>query len=117
MAKTKMHLAFDYSYTHMGGRWRLPGGWPGRTFPDVDMFEDMARIAERGCLDMIFSGDGTGVPDTWQGSRDGAVEWGDELAAAGSEPARGRHVARHATAGLRPDLFVHVHASVLCPRG
>ena len=76
MAKTKMHLAFDYSYTHMGGRWRLPGGWPGRTFPDVDMFEDMARIAERGCLDMIFSGDGTGVPDTWQGSRDGAVEWG-----------------------------------------
>jgi FMN-dependent oxidoreductase (nitrilotriacetate monooxygenase family) len=71
-----MHLGFDFSYTHMGGRWRLPGGWPGRTFPDVEMYEDVARIAERGLLDMIFSGDGTGVPDTWRGSRDAAIEWG-----------------------------------------
>ncbi|MGI4795820.1 MAG: NtaA/DmoA family FMN-dependent monooxygenase [Janthinobacterium lividum] len=76
MTKPKIHLGFDFSYTHMGGRWRLPGAWPDRTFPDVEMFEDMARIAERGCLDMIFSGDGTGVPDTWRGSRDAAVEWG-----------------------------------------
>lgn len=76
MAKTKMHLGFDFSYTHMGGRWRLPGAWPGRTFPDVAVYEDMARTAERGLLDIIFSGDGTGVPDTWRGSRDAAVEWG-----------------------------------------
>jgi FMN-dependent oxidoreductase (nitrilotriacetate monooxygenase family) len=40
------------------------------------MFEDIARVAERGKLDIIFSGDGTGVPDTWRGSRDAAVEWG-----------------------------------------
>ena len=72
----RMHLGFDFSYAHMGGRWRLPGAWPGRTFPDVAMYEDVARIAERGCLDMIFSGDGTGVPDTWRGSRDAAIEWG-----------------------------------------
>jgi FMN-dependent oxidoreductase (nitrilotriacetate monooxygenase family) len=71
-----MHLGFDFSYTHMGGRWRMPGSWAGRRFPDVEMFEDVARLAERGCLDMIFSGDGTGVPDTWRGSRDGAIEWG-----------------------------------------
>ncbi len=76
MPKTKMHLGFDFSYTHMGGRWRLPGAWPGRVFPDIDMYEDVARICERGLLDMIFSGDGTGVPDTWRGSRDAAVEWG-----------------------------------------
>ncbi len=76
MAKAKMHLGFDFSYTHMGGRWRLRGAWPGRTFPDVAMYEDMARTAERGLLDMLFSGDGTGVPDTWRGSRDAAVEWG-----------------------------------------
>ncbi len=74
--KPRMHLGFDFSYTHMGGRWRMPGAWPGRIFPDVAMYEDVARIAERGCLDMIFSGDGTGVPDTWRGSRDAAVEWG-----------------------------------------
>jgi alkanesulfonate monooxygenase SsuD/methylene tetrahydromethanopterin reductase-like flavin-dependent oxidoreductase (luciferase family) len=40
------------------------------------MFEETARIAERGCLDMIFSGDGTGIPSTWRGSRDAAVQWG-----------------------------------------
>jgi hypothetical protein len=22
----QMHLAFDLSYTHMDGRWRMPGG-------------------------------------------------------------------------------------------
>ena len=71
-----MHLGFDFSYAHMGGRWRRPGAWPGRTFPDVSMYEDVARIAERGCLDLIFSGDGTGVPDTWRDSRDAAVERG-----------------------------------------
>ncbi len=76
MPKPRLHLGFDFSYSHMGGRWRMPGAWPGRTFPDVAMFEEMARIAERGLLDILFSGDGTGVPDTWRGSRDAAVEWG-----------------------------------------
>jgi FMN-dependent oxidoreductase (nitrilotriacetate monooxygenase family) len=71
-----MHLGFDFSYSHMGGRWRMPGAWDNHTFPDVEMFEEVARIAERGRLDMLFSGDGTGVPDTWRGSRDAAIEWG-----------------------------------------
>ncbi len=71
-----MHLGFDFSYSHMGGRWRMPGAWPGPAFPDVGVFEDLARTAERGLLDIVFSGDGTGVPDTWRGSRDAAVEWG-----------------------------------------
>jgi FMN-dependent oxidoreductase (nitrilotriacetate monooxygenase family) len=53
----------------------MPGAWPGR-YPDVALFEEIARIAERGLLDMLFSGDGTGVPSTWQGSRDAAVRWG-----------------------------------------
>ena len=74
--KKRMHLAFDLSYIHMEGRWRKPGAWPGRTYPDVAAFEEIARIAERGLLDMLFSGDGTGVPSTWQGSRDAAVRWG-----------------------------------------
>jgi FMN-dependent oxidoreductase (nitrilotriacetate monooxygenase family) len=71
-----IHLAFDLSFIHMEGRWRLPGSWPGRTFPDVEMYEEIARIAERGCLDMLFSGDGTGVPSTWRNSQDAAVYWG-----------------------------------------
>ncbi len=71
----RMHLAFDLSYIHMEGRWRMPGAWPGR-YPDVALFEEIARIAERGLLDMLFSGDGTGVPSTWAKSRDAAVRWG-----------------------------------------
>ncbi|MBO9627646.1 MAG: NtaA/DmoA family FMN-dependent monooxygenase [Microbacterium sp.] len=71
-----MHLAFDMSFTHTDGRWRLPGGWAGRTFPDLKMYAEMALIAERARLDMLFFGDGTGIPDTWQGSPDGAVRWG-----------------------------------------
>jgi FMN-dependent oxidoreductase (nitrilotriacetate monooxygenase family) len=72
----KMHLAFDLSFTHMQGRWRLPGSWTGRTFPDFGMFEEAAKIAERGCIDMLFFGDGTGIPSTWRGSLDAAVKWG-----------------------------------------
>jgi hypothetical protein len=33
----------------------MPGAWPARIFPDVGMFEEMARIAERGCFDLLFS--------------------------------------------------------------
>jgi FMN-dependent oxidoreductase (nitrilotriacetate monooxygenase family) len=76
MMTKRMHLAFDLSYIHMDGRWRMPGAWPGRIYPDVGMFEEVARLAERGLFDMLFSGDGTGVPSTWQGSRDTAVRWG-----------------------------------------
>ena len=45
--KRKMHLAFDLSWTHMGGRWRMPGSWTGTRFPDFKMFAEIARIAER----------------------------------------------------------------------
>lgn len=73
----RMNLCFDVSYIAMDGRWRMPGSWPGgMVFPDVGMYEDIARIAERGCLDMVFSGDGYGIPSTWRSSIEPAVEWG-----------------------------------------
>jgi FMN-dependent oxidoreductase (nitrilotriacetate monooxygenase family) len=72
----KMHLAFDLSFTHSEGRWARPGSWTNRTFPDVRMFQELAVTAERGGIDMLFFGDGTGLPDTWRGSTDAAVEWG-----------------------------------------
>jgi long-chain alkane monooxygenase len=65
--KRKMHLAFDLSWTHMGGRWRMPGSWVGSRFPDFKMFQEIAQIAERGCIEMLFFGDGSGIPDTWRG--------------------------------------------------
>jgi FMN-dependent oxidoreductase (nitrilotriacetate monooxygenase family) len=71
-----MHIAYDLSYIAMGGRWRLPGAWPDRVFPDVAFYEQLARTAERGCLDMVFSGDGTGIADTWEGSHEASIRWG-----------------------------------------
>jgi FMN-dependent oxidoreductase (nitrilotriacetate monooxygenase family) len=76
VAKAQMHLGFDLSYSHLGGRWRMPGSWTDHIFPDIDMFENVARIAERGLLDFIFTGDGTGLPISWRGNHDAAVEWG-----------------------------------------
>jgi FMN-dependent oxidoreductase (nitrilotriacetate monooxygenase family) len=76
MNKTKMHLAFDLSWTHLEGRWRMPGSWSGRIYPDIGMYKEIASIAERGRIDMLFFGDGTGIPSTWRGSQDEAVRWG-----------------------------------------
>ncbi|MFD6883428.1 NtaA/DmoA family FMN-dependent monooxygenase [Rhodococcus sp. NPDC060084] len=71
-----MSLALDLSFAHHQGRWRLPGSWVGSTFPDLKMYQEIALAAERGCLDMIFFGDGTGIPSTYGNSIDAAVHWG-----------------------------------------
>lgn len=71
-----MHTAFDLSFAHTEGRWAKPGSWIGATFPDVRIYHEIARTAERAGIDLLFFGDGSGIPDTWRGSRDAAVEWG-----------------------------------------
>ena len=58
--KAKMHLAIDVSWTQVETTWREPGARVGRHYPDVGLFEDIARVAERGLLDLIFFGDSTG---------------------------------------------------------
>ena len=74
--KAKMHLAIDVSWTQVETTWREPGGRVGRHYPDVGLFEDIARVAERGLIDLIFFGDSTGIPNTWKGSIDDAVRYG-----------------------------------------
>ena len=71
-----MHLAYDLSFTHTEGRWARAGSWIGRDFPDVRMYMELAQTAERAGVDMLFFGDGSGVPSTWRGSIAPAVEWG-----------------------------------------
>ena len=44
----QIHLALDVSWTQVESAWRLPGSWVGRHYPDVGLFEDIVRIAERG---------------------------------------------------------------------
>ncbi|WPO88692.1 NtaA/DmoA family FMN-dependent monooxygenase [Herbiconiux sp. KACC 21604] len=71
-----MHTAFDLSFAHTEGRWARPGSWVGAPFPDVRIYQEIARTAERAGVDLLFFGDGSGIPDTWRGSMDAAVEWG-----------------------------------------
>jgi hypothetical protein len=72
----QMHLALDVSWTQVETAWRMPGSRVGHHYPDIGLFEDIARIAERGLFDMIFFGDGSGVPNTWEGGIDAAVRGG-----------------------------------------
>ncbi len=74
--KPQMHLAIDVSWTQVETIWRDPGARVGRHYPDVGLFEDIARVAERGLLDLIFFGDSTGIPNTWKNSIDDAVTYG-----------------------------------------
>jgi FMN-dependent oxidoreductase (nitrilotriacetate monooxygenase family) len=74
--KKKIHLAFDLSWTNVETQWRLPGSWVDRHHPNIGMFEEVARVAERGGLDMIFFGDSTGIPNTWKDSIEDAVSYG-----------------------------------------
>ncbi len=73
---TTMKLAFDISFTHTEGKWAAPGSWVGADYPDVGMFTELAVAAERGGIDMLFFGDGTGIPDTWEQSMDAAIRYG-----------------------------------------
>lgn len=72
----RMHLALDISWTQIETQWRNPESAVGANYPDVGLFEDIARTVERGLFDMIFLGDGTGIPNTWMDGIDDAVRWG-----------------------------------------
>lgn len=74
--KRQIHLAFDLSWTSVETQWRRPGSWVDRHHPNVGMFEEVARTAERGGISMIFFGDSTGIPSTWEDSIDDAVRYG-----------------------------------------
>jgi FMN-dependent oxidoreductase (nitrilotriacetate monooxygenase family) len=74
--KKRIHLAFDLSWTQVETQWRIPGSWVDKHHPNIGMFEEVARNAERGGFDMIFFGDSTGIPTTWEDSIDDAVHYG-----------------------------------------
>lgn len=73
---TGMHIGYDLSFTHTEGAWARQGSWVGLDFPDVRMYMELARTAERAGVGMLFFGDGSGIPSTWRGSIEPAVEWG-----------------------------------------
>ena len=108
----RMHLAFDISYIHMDGRWRMPGAWPGETYPDVAMFEEIARIAERGCSTCCSRATAPAfpAPGAARATRPCA---GASPGHARTWPAHGGDVAGDEASRLRRHLFDDLHASLL----
>ena len=53
-----IHLAADLSFLHTDYLWRMPGSWIGYDYYSTsEFYEDIARIAQRGVMDMLFFGD------------------------------------------------------------
>jgi len=74
---TMMHLAADLSFAHANGSWRGKGSWTGYPYYGrAEMYEDIARIVERGCFDMVFFGDAAETPHDSGGDFSEAVRYG-----------------------------------------
>ena len=59
--------AFLFGCGHHSAAWRQPGS-PVERLGDIAYWEDLARTAERGCLDAVFFADGHSVLDPASGS-------------------------------------------------
>ena len=72
-----MHLAADLSHIHTDYLWRSEACWIGYPYyGQPDMYEDCARIAERGIFDLLFFGDSANTSENHGGSHHAAVEYG-----------------------------------------
>jgi len=72
-----IHLAADISFLHTDYLWRMPGSWVGYPYYGTsEFYEDVARMAERGIMDMLFFGDTGGTPEDFGGSHEAVVKYG-----------------------------------------
>src|SRR3954452_3928201 len=69
-----IHLAADLSFLHADYMWRMPGSWVGYDYYSTsEFYEDIARIAHRGVMDMLFFGDTGGTPEDYGGNQEPPV--------------------------------------------
>jgi long-chain alkane monooxygenase len=72
-----IHLAADISFLHTDYLWRMPGSWIGYPYYGTsEFYEDLARIAERGVMDMLFFGDTGGTSEDYGGNHEAVVRYG-----------------------------------------
>ncbi len=71
-----MHFAVDLSFVHTDYLWRTPGSWVGYDYYGADFYEEIARTASRGVLDMVFFGDAAETPENHGGNHHAAVRLG-----------------------------------------
>ena len=72
-----IHLAADLSFLHTDYLWRMPGSWIGYPYYGTsEFYEDIARIAARGIMDMLFFGDTGGTSEDYGGNHEAVVRYG-----------------------------------------
>jgi FMN-dependent oxidoreductase (nitrilotriacetate monooxygenase family) len=72
-----IHLAADISFVHTDYLWRMPGSWVGYPYYSTsDFYEDIARMAARGMMDLLFFGDNGGTSEDYGGNHDAVVRLG-----------------------------------------
>ena len=72
-----IHLAADLSFFHTDYLWRMPGSWEGYPYySSPEFYEDVARMASRGVMDMLFFGDSAGTPEEYGGNHHAAIRYG-----------------------------------------
>jgi long-chain alkane monooxygenase len=71
-----IHLAVDLSFFHTDYLWRMPGSWTGYPYYRPEFYEDIARIASRGVMDLLFFGDSAGISEDFGGNHHAAVRYG-----------------------------------------
>ena len=78
MSESKLiHLAADLSHYHTDYLWKMPGSWEGYPYySSPEFYEDIARTAARGVMDMLFFGDSGGTPEDYGGNHHTAVRYG-----------------------------------------
>ena len=55
----------------------MPGSWIGYPYYGTsEFYEDIARVAERGVMDMLFFGDTGGTSEDYGGNHDAVVRYG-----------------------------------------
>jgi long-chain alkane monooxygenase len=72
-----MHFGVECSFQHTSFNWRTDGSWIGfDPYYGAPFYEELARIASRGVLDMMFFGDAAETPEGYGGSHHAAVKYG-----------------------------------------
>ena len=62
-----IHLAADLSHYHTDYLWKLPGSWEGYPYySSPEFYEDIARTAARGIMDLLFFGDSGHAGRLWR---------------------------------------------------
>jgi FMN-dependent oxidoreductase (nitrilotriacetate monooxygenase family) len=72
-----IHLAADLSFFHTDYLWKMPGSWSGYPYyARPDFYEDIARIASRGVMDLLFFGDSAGISEVYGGNHHAVIRYG-----------------------------------------